>query len=109
MDIKAMQRTVRKLLKRVEYPRVGTIIGLQEEVGHLSRCIMDIEIYNKPQKGDIEKYCVSVLFSLVDLCNAYNIDLSSSSQRRLQEIKNKIKEWEKEYGEELRYKKQKFD
>jgi len=107
MDI---QKICEDLLLKVKYPRVGTIIGLQEELGRLAETIMDIEIYGKPiDKEKIDKRCAEVFFSFIDLCNSYGVNLEKVSQKRIEDIKNQIENWEKAHGEILRAKKEKFD
>jgi NTP pyrophosphatase (non-canonical NTP hydrolase) len=92
------------------YPRIGTIIGLQEELGKLAETIMDVEIYGKPfDKNKLEKRCSEVFFSFVDLCNSYDIELDKISQDRIAEMKKKIERWEKEHRETLQNKREKFD
>lgn len=110
MDIKEIQKTCEDLLLRVKYPRVGTIIGLQEELGKLAETIMDVEIYGKPfDKVKIDRRCAEVFFSFIDLCNSYSVDLEEVSRKRIEDIRNQINSWEKAHGEILREKKEKFD
>jgi NTP pyrophosphatase (non-canonical NTP hydrolase) len=110
MQLNEIQKFCRDLLSRVSYPRVGTIIGLQEELGKLAEVIMDIEIYGKPfDKNRIEKKCSEVFFSFIDLCNSYGIKLDEISKDRIEEMKDKIKRWEKEHGETLKEKRKKFN
>lgn len=110
MQLNEIQKFCRELLSKVSYPRVGTIIGLQEELGKLAEVIMDIEIYGKPfDKNRIEQKCSEVFFSFVDLCNSYDIELDKVSKGRIEEMKKKINKWEKEHGETLQDKRKKFD
>lgn len=110
MNIKEIQKLCEDLLSRVKYPRVGTIIGLQEEIGKLAEVVMDVEIYAKPfNKEKLDKRCAEVLFSFIDLCNSYGVNLEEVSLKRIEEIRNQIKGWEKVHGEILREKKEKFD
>ena len=110
MQLREIQQFCKKLLLRVAYPRVGTIIGLQEELGKLAGTVMDIEIYGKPfEKGKLDKKCSEIFFSLIDLCNSYEIDLEEMSMLRIEDMKKKINIWEREHGEKLRGKREKFD
>lgn len=105
-----MQKICENLLSRVKYPRVGTIIGLQEEIGKLAEAVMDVEIYEKPfDQERLNQRCAEVFFSLIDLCNSYDVNLEETSHKRIGDIKNQIKDWEKSHGEILREKKEKFD
>jgi len=91
MQLDEIQKFCRELLSKVTYPRVGTIIGLQEELGKLAEVIMDIEIYGKPfDKNRIGQKCSEVFFSFVDLCNSYGIELNEISKSRIDEIKKKV-------------------
>ncbi len=110
MQLNEIQKACSDLLSRVRYPRVGTIIGLQEELGKLAEAIMDLEIYGKPfDKERLDKRCAEVFFSFIDLCNSYDINLEKISDDRIKEVRRKIEKWEKEHGEVLREKKEKFD
>lgn len=110
MELGEIQNFCKNLLSKVEYPRVGTVIGLQEEIGKLAGVIMDIEIYGKPfDKKKIEQRCSEVFFSFVDLCNSYDIELDTVSKNRIDEVKKEIGKWEKEHGEILQEKRKKFN
>ncbi|MBI2024243.1 hypothetical protein HYT00_02565 [Candidatus Giovannonibacteria bacterium] len=110
MQLSEIQKFCKDLLLRVKYPRVGTIIGLQEELGKLAEVVMDLEIYGKPfDKSKLEKKCAEVFFSFVDLCNSYDVELDKISKNRIEEMKKKINKWEKEHGEILRDRRGKFD
>lgn len=102
MNIKETQEYLDLLLKNIQHPRVGTVLGLQEEVGELCKCIMEWEIYDKTDKINLGDECADVLFSLMDICNAYNIDLAQCSEEKLENIKTKISDWEKKYGSSLK-------
>ncbi|MCC7356771.1 MAG: hypothetical protein IT410_04150 [Candidatus Doudnabacteria bacterium] len=110
MEISKAQENLKSLLSRVAYPRIGTIIGLQEEVGKLSKVIMDIEIYNRElNKAELDKRCANVFVAVMDMCNSYDIDLELVIEKRIEEVNSKIKMWESQYGEELRNKRERFD
>lgn len=110
MKLNEIQNFCKELLSRVKYPRIGTIIGIQEELGKLAETIMDIEIYGKPlNKEVLEKKCSEVFFSFIDLCNSYDIELNKISKFRIEEIKEKIEKWEKEHKEILQDKRKRFD
>lgn len=110
MKISALQKSCKDLLARVKYPRVGTIIGLQEELGKLAGVIMDLEIYGRPfDRSRLEKNCSEVFFSFIDLCNSYDIELDKVSKDRIEEMQTEVARWEKEHGESLQDKRGKFD
>ncbi|MBT9168822.1 MAG: hypothetical protein DDT19_02170 [Syntrophomonadaceae bacterium] len=110
MQLHKIQKSCKELLSRVKYPRVGTIIGLQEELGKLAGVVMDVEIYGKPfDKSRLEKNCSEVFFSFVDLCNSYDVELDKISNHRIEEMRKKIEKWEREHGESLQDKRDKFD
>lgn len=110
MQINEIQKFCYELLSRIAYPRVGTIIGLQEEVGKVAKIIMDVEIYGKRfEKKLFEKKCSELFFSFIDLCNSYDVNLENVSKTRIKEIKKKIEKWEKEHGDTLEIKRKKFD
>lgn len=109
MHIHEMQTYLDILLKNIRHPRIGTVLGLQEEVGELCKCIMESEIYGNNDLNNLGEECADVLFSLIDICNAYSIDLAQVSENKLEKIKTKITEWESKYGESLRIRRELLD
>lgn len=110
MKLNDIQKSCKELLSRVKYPRVGTIIGLQEELGKLAEVVMDIEIYGRPfDRNRLERNCSEVFFSFIDLCNSYDVELDKISKNRIEEMQKKIERWEKEHGETLQDKREKLD
>jgi hypothetical protein len=110
MHLHELQKLCETLLLKVRYPRIATIIGLQEEVGKLSGVVMDLEVYEKPyDKKRLEQRCSELFFSFIDLCNSYGINLDKVSNNRLMDVKYKIAKWEKEHGSILQKKKKKYD
>ncbi|MCL5781924.1 MAG: hypothetical protein M1459_01030 [Patescibacteria group bacterium] len=110
MKLQEIQEFCNRLLSKVAYPRVGTIIGLQEEIGKLAEIVMNIEIYGRPFEKDVlEKRCSEVFFSFLDLCNSYDVHLEKISKDRMDDVINKINNWEKEHGKILEHKRKKFD
>ncbi|OGX07176.1 MAG: hypothetical protein A2Z88_01970 [Omnitrophica WOR_2 bacterium GWA2_47_8] len=109
MNISETQAYLNSLLQNIRHPRIGTVIGLQEEVGELCKCIMDWEIYGKTDKINLGEECADVLFSVIDICNAYGIDLEKVSEGKLNNMKVKIADWEKKYGESLKHRRDILD
>lgn len=110
MTIKEVQEFLKDLFARVAHPRIGAVIGMQEELGKLSKSIMDIEIYGFPiDQKELENNCADVFFGIIDVCNAYGIDLQKVSNKKLDVIKSKIDVWEKRHGEKLKQNREKFD
>jgi len=110
MTINEMQLFCKKLLSKVEYPRLGAVIGFQEEVGKLSGLVMDIEIYEKNIDQTLfDEKCSEVFFSFIDFCNSYNVDLELVSKKRIRKINTVLEKWEKDHGEVLEDKRKKLD
>lgn len=110
MTITEIQNKLRQLLERVKYPKVGTIIGLQEELGKLSKTVMDIEIYNRyDNREEIERNCANTLTALIDVCNAYDVDLQKVCEKRIHHVMGEVSKWESEYGEELKRNRERYD
>lgn len=110
MQLSEIQKFCKELLSRVIYPRVGAIIGLQEEIGKLAEIIMDVEIYGKFfDRNKLEERCSGVFFSFIDLCNLYDIEIDKISKFRIKKIRKKIEKWEKEHEKILQEKREKFD
>jgi len=110
MNLEEIQGFCKKILTKVSYPRLGAMIGLQEELGEIAKILMDVEIYERPlEKKLFEKKFGETFFSLIDLCNSYDIDLEKISKTRIKEIKEKINDWEEKHQETLEYKRNKIN
>jgi len=110
MTINKVQAFFKKLLERVAHPRIGSVISIQEEVGKLSKTVMDIEIYGENiPKSELEDNCANLFISVVDICNSYGIELEKITTNKIKEIEKKVSSWEKKHGAELRRKRERFD
>ena len=96
-----IQKKQSELLKGIEHPRLGNILGLFEEVGEVAKEITEIEMYGQSKQVDLGKECADVLFSLLSLCDSYGINLSDEYTAKVEEIKGKIPEWKVKYGKTL--------
>jgi NTP pyrophosphatase (non-canonical NTP hydrolase) len=104
-----IQQKQRELLKGIEHPRLGNILGLFEEVGELAKEVMEIEMYGQPKQGNFGKECADVFSSLLSLCDSYGIDLSDEYAEKVKEIESKIPEWRIKYGKTLEDMRKKLD
>ncbi|MEI7890857.1 MAG: MazG nucleotide pyrophosphohydrolase domain-containing protein [bacterium] len=104
-----LQEAQKKLLEGIEHPRLGNIVGLFEEVGELSKEIMEIEFYDASKKKELEDECADVFSSLLSVCDSYDIDLESAYERKINKIEGKIPEWREKYGENLKKLRNKLD
>lgn len=104
-----IQQEQRELLKGIEHPRLGNIIGLFEEVGEVAKEVTEIEMYSQSKQKDLGKECADVLFSLLSLCDSYGINLSDEYVAKLEEIKEKLPEWRVKYGKTLEDLRKKLD
>lgn len=109
MDIQTTQREVRRLLQHIQHPRVGTVLGLHEEVGELAKVIMNWEIYGEKDPKAFQEECADIFFSLLDICNAYGVELDSACAEKFEKTKSHIAEWEKKYGRRLESLRSLFD
>ena len=108
-SLKDIQGEQRDLLKGIEHPRVGNILGLFEEVGELSKEIMEIEMYGESKKNELSDECADVLFSLLSLCESYDINLQEAYIKKISKISKKIPNWHTKYGKTLENLRKKFD
>lgn len=108
-SIQKLQEQQKELLKGIEHPRVGNVIGLFEEVGELSKEIMEMEIYGEDKKEALEDECADLLFSLFSVCDSYDVDLQDAYLRKIEKITDKIPEWREKYGSQLSKLREKMD
>lgn len=104
-----LQQEQNELLRGIEHPRLGNILGLFEEVGELAKEITEVEMYGQPKQKDIGKECADVLFSLLSLCDSYGVNLSDEYVAKVGEISEKIPDWRVKYGKTLEYLRKKLD
>lgn len=104
-----LQQEQNELLKGIEHPRLGNIVGLFEEVGELAKEIMEVEIYGQPKQKDLAKECADILFSLLSICDSYGVILSDEYVAKVGEISKKIPDWRIKYGKTLEGLRKKLD
>ncbi len=110
MKISELQEKIGVLFKNIAHPRIGAYIGLTEEVGELGKEIMEKEIYGADiDKEKIAAEAADIIFSTVELCNLYGIDIQTELLKKLNKISAKIPDWEKKYSEILKRKRERFD
>ncbi len=108
-SLNEIQENQKILLKGIEHPRLGNVIGLFEEVGELAKEVTDIEVYKEQKKGALGQECADVLFSLLSLCDSYGINLSSEYEAKVKEIERKIPDWRLKYTGILKALRSKLD
>ncbi|NWJ46549.1 MAG: hypothetical protein HXX08_11775 [Chloroflexi bacterium] len=89
----------------LKHPRVGAVLGLVEELGELVKEVMECEIYgvdNPELRHKMGDEVADVLFSLFEVCSAYNLELEEVYDRKLDKIRGKLPEWQLKYAEGLR-------
>ena len=109
MKIRETQDYLADLLKNISHPRVGAVLGLQEEIGELAKNIMNWEIYDDRDADNLGEELADCFFSLIDIANAYKIDLESACNKKLDSIKNKVSGWEDKHADSLKGKRELFD
>lgn len=101
MDIQKTQEELKGLLKNIQHPRLGAVLGLQEEVGEMAKAIMNWEMYGERDADNLREECADIFFSLIDVANVYGISLDQACQEKLDKTKLKINKWETNYGARL--------
>jgi len=117
-SLNELQTEARNLLgDELKHPRLGATLGLVEELGELVKEVMSVEIYgsgpdnpNWPtQKAAFEAEVGDILFSLFEVCNAYDIDLESSYAAKFAKIAAKHADWLQKYAPSLTDRRQQLD
>jgi len=108
-SLEKLQKKQKDLLKGIEHPRLGNVIGLFEEVGELAKEIMEIEMYGESRKEELGDECADILFSLFSLCESYNIDLEEVYAKKIGKISEKVPKWHEKYGKILGDLREKLD
>ncbi len=94
----------------LNHPRLGATLGLVEELGELVKEVMELEIYRHAEaRPKMEDEVADILFSLLEVCNAYSIDLETAYDRKLAKIRRKLPEWKEKYSANLKQMKAKLD
>jgi len=100
-SLKGIQEKQKEILAGIEHPRLGNVVGLYEEVGELSKEIMEIEFYGASRQIELEDECADVLFSLLSVCDSYKVDLEAAYEKKISKITGKIPDWIEKYGANL--------
>lgn len=96
--------------ENLNHPRLGATLGLVEELGELVKEVMELEIYQQAgARPKMEDEVADILFSLLEVCTAYGIDLETAYDRKLNKIRLKLPEWEEKYSACLKQMKAKLD
>jgi NTP pyrophosphatase (non-canonical NTP hydrolase) len=101
MDIHATQVEMKELLKNIQHPRLGAVLGMYEEVGELAKAVMNWEMYGERDVQNLQEECADIFFSLIDIVNAYGVNLDEACVAKLENTKSKISKWEGKYGARL--------
>lgn len=107
-----LQNEQNELMHSLRHPRLGTITSFVEEVGELIKSLHEREIYGNNSKDILQNTKEEVadcFFSLLEIANAYKIDLGTAYEEKLNKIESKIADWEKEYGPTLKRARAKLD
>lgn len=109
MELHTVQKEFKELLKNIQHPRLGAVLGLYEEIGELAKVLMNWEMYGERNRDNLREECADTFFSLLDVCNAYEIDLDAACTAKFNDTKSKISKWELKYGDRLRVLREKLD
>jgi NTP pyrophosphatase (non-canonical NTP hydrolase) len=112
-DLSELQHEAADLLgEELKHPRIGAVLSLVEELGELVKEIMEAEIYSKDSPELREKLgdeAADILFSLFEVCTAYDISLKLAYERKLEKIRRKIPLWLETTAEGLRKSRARLD
>lgn len=110
-NLAELQVEAKELLgNELKHPRLGATLGLVEELGELVKEVMEVEIYGTgptnekwpEQKAAFEAEVGDILFSLFEVCNAYDISLEAAYQSKFSKIAAKREDWLQKYADGLK-------
>ena len=113
-----LQAEAKELLgEELKHPRLGATLGLVEELGELVKEVMSVEVYGEgpanpnwtTQKLELEAEVGDILFSLFEVCNAYQIDLETAYATKFAKIAAKREDWLSKYAPGLIQRRSKLD
>jgi len=101
---------------KLRHPRLGAVLALTEELGELVKEIMEIEIYNtahlpleEAAKAKLSAEAGDILFSLFEVCTAYEIDLTTAYEAKFAKLQSMQADWLIRFGPHLSQLRQKLD
>ena len=109
MDLTELQQEVVRLTQGIEHPRVGAALALGEECGEVMRCVLEHEYYGAEVRDKLEDELGDILIAVVELCDRYDIELSSAADAALAKLREKAPGWREELGERLTTLRQRMD
>lgn len=95
MKISEAQQEVKRILGKIEHPRLASYIALSEEVGEIADQIMKIEIYEEhTDKSKLAGEIADTMVALLELANVYQVDLEKELQDKFADLEPRAKKWE---------------
>ncbi|MGD0280924.1 MAG: MazG nucleotide pyrophosphohydrolase domain-containing protein [Dissulfurispiraceae bacterium] len=110
MKLYEAQETVFKLLGGIRHPRMATALKLSEEVGEVSKEIVEIEVYGKTERFEkLKEEMSDTLVCLIEMANNYGIDLAREFEKKIAYLTPRAEGWVKDFQEVLNLKRDKLD
>jgi len=110
LSLKELQEKIKVLLDPVAHPKLGAMLALVEELGECTKEVMALEIYQTSQNCDgLRSELADTLIALIEVANCYEIDLTESVESKIDELKNRIPSWQKQFGPNLKRRRKRLD
>ena len=101
-ELRALQAEVQRILGPLAHPRIGAMLALSEEVGELSKLVLEREVYAQPpQEEALKGELCDVLVCALELANLYGIDLQDALLTKLRDLEGRAPRWAEELGPAL--------
>ncbi len=110
--VNELQTNQDNLMQDIRHPRLGALTSFLEEVGELVKAIHEKEIYaNNSDKNfqNLREELSDCLFGLLEIANAYQINLGDAYSSKLNDIQSKVEQWKTKYGPALSKARQRLD
>jgi NTP pyrophosphatase (non-canonical NTP hydrolase) len=102
LTLRDLQDRLRNLLKGLEHPPLGAAAALSEEVGEVSKHLLDHHGYGKAiDVAELGGELADVLVCLCEIATLHGIDLDAAVRKKIADLGGRVPGWKKDFGAAL--------
>jgi NTP pyrophosphatase (non-canonical NTP hydrolase) len=110
LTLAELQRRTEAILAPVAHPRILAALALTEEVGEVTKILLEHEGYGRPlDKKKLGGELADALLALAELATRYGVDLEAASREKLEDVARRAPGWASEFGEALAKARERLD
>lgn len=100
--IEDLQKRLKEILRGLEHPPLGSAAALAEEVGEVSKLLLDHHAYGKAlDPAALGGELADVLVCLCEIATLHGVDLDAAGAKKLADLATRAPGWRKDLGAAL--------